>query len=90
MSLRDYLNQLRQQDSLTQISKPVSKHLQAAGILKALEPTPVLFSNITESTFDVIGNLLCSKKSFANYLGISTQQIIPTLTNAIENDAPHK
>ncbi len=88
MSLRDYLNQLRQNDSLTQIFKPVSKHLQAAGILKALEPTPVLFSKITESAFPVMGNLLCSKPSFADYLGISTQQIIPTLTSAIENHTP--
>ena len=88
MSLRDYLNQLRQNDSLTQISKPVSKHLQAAGILKALEPTPVLFSKITDSAFPVMGNLVCSKPSFADYLGISTQQIIPTLTHAIENHTP--
>ena len=88
MSLRDYLNQLRQNDSLTQISKPVSKHLQAAGILKALEPTPVLFSKITDSAFPVMGNLLCSKPSFADYLGISTQQIIPTLTHAIMNHTP--
>ena len=85
MSFRNYLKQLSQNDSLTQISKPVSKRLQAAGILKALEPSPVLFSNITESAFDVIGNLLCSKQTFADYLGIPTQQIIPILTNAIEN-----
>jgi UbiD family decarboxylase len=85
MSLRDYLDKLRQQNALLQINKPVSKHLQAAGILKTLEPTPVFFSNITESNFPVMGNLLCSKQSFANYLDIPTDQIIPTLTNAIEH-----
>lgn len=85
MSLRDYLDKLRQQNAPLQINKPVSKHLQAAGILKTLEPTPVFFSNITESNFPVMGNLLCSKQSFANYLDIPTDQIIPTLTNAIEH-----
>ena len=88
MSFRNYLNNLQQQNSLTQIDKPVSLHLQAAGILKALEPTPVFFSNISESPYPVVGNLLCSKGSFSDYLGIPTSEIIPVLTNAIEHHTP--
>jgi UbiD family decarboxylase len=88
MSFRDYLDQLRQQEATTQIQKPVSKHLQAAGILKALEPNPVFLYNITKSAFPVTGNLLCSKQSFADYLGIPSQQIIPALTSAIDHHHP--
>jgi UbiD family decarboxylase len=88
MSFRDFLNVLEQQNSLTQINKPVSAHLQTAGILKALEPTPVFFSNISESSFPVVGNLLCSKGALADYLGIQTSEIIPTLTNAIQDHTP--
>jgi len=84
MSLRNTLDMLRKTDSFVEINKPVSHHLQAAGILKALEPIPVFFSDTAESRFPVMGNLLCTKESFANYLGIAVQDIIPALTRAIE------
>jgi UbiD family decarboxylase len=88
MSLRHYLDQLRTGDSLVEINKPVSRRLQAAGILKALEPKLVFLSKIEESAFSVVGNLQCSKSSFADYLGIQTHKIIPTLINAIEQPTP--
>jgi len=88
MSLRKYLETLRKMDSLVEIRKPVSHHLQAAGILKSLEPSPVFFSDIVGSRFPVIGNLLCTKESFAQFLGIAVQDMIPTLTGAIEGHTP--
>ncbi|MEA3326285.1 MAG: UbiD family decarboxylase [Chloroflexota bacterium] len=88
MSLRDHLNQIRQQGQLHQIQEPVSKHYQAAGILKSLEPDSVMFQTIVESDFPVMGNLFCTKASFAYYLGIKQQDIIPTLTQAIVKHTP--
>lgn len=88
MSLSHYLNALRKTDYFVEINKPFSHHLQAAGILKELEPTPVLFSDISGSRFPVIGNLLCTKESFADYLGIAVRDIIPALTRAIEGHMP--
>ena len=88
MSQRDYLNQIRQQGSLTTVHKPISKHLEIAGLLKALEPQPLLCSQVSESRFPVMGNLLCSKQAFADYLNIPVQKIIPTLITAIEAHTP--
>jgi 2,5-furandicarboxylate decarboxylase 1 len=88
MSLRAYLNKIRQQGELIEIQKPVSKHLALAGLLKALEPKPVLCSEVIESPFPVIGNLVCTKETFADYLGIAVQAIIPTLIQAIEAHSP--
>jgi len=88
MSLRTYLDALRQKDSFIQITKPVSRRLQAAGLLKALEPSPVFFSRISDSRFPVMGNLLCTKESFAQYLGIPVAGIIPTLNRAIDHPSP--
>lgn len=85
MSLRTYLDNLRKRDSLIQIDKPVSRRLQAAGLLKALEPSPVLFTDIADFRFPVMGNLLCTKQAFADYLNIPTPEIIPTLTHAIDH-----
>lgn len=84
MSLRTHLDQLKSTGTMLQIEKPVSKHLEAAGILKALEPQPVLFKSINESAFPVMGNLCCTKQSFADYLGIPVEALIPTLTQAID------
>lgn len=90
MSLREYLNKARQQGAFMGIDKPVSKHLQASGILKALEPDPVMFNEIAESAFPVMGNLFCNKESFARYLDIDVKEIIPTLTAAIDHPNPNQ
>jgi len=85
MSLRTHLDRLKSTGAMLQIEKPVSKHLTAAGILKSLEPQTVLFTSIKESTFPVMGNLCCTKQSFADYLDIPVEALIPTLTNAIDH-----
>lgn len=85
MSLRNQINKLEKSSQLIKISEPISKSYQIAAVLNQLEPEPVIFENVLESKFQVVGNLSCSKQSFANYFGISTSNIIPLLTNAIEN-----
>jgi 2,5-furandicarboxylate decarboxylase 1 len=84
MTLRTYLDKLNRENELIQVNKPVSKALIAAGILKALEPQPGFFNRIIESAFPVMGNLLCTKQSFADYMNIPVENIIPTLTRAID------
>jgi 2,5-furandicarboxylate decarboxylase 1 len=88
MSLRAYLQKIREQNQLVTIRKPISKHLEVAGLLKALEPAPVLCTRVDESAFPVLGNLVCTKEAFASYLGIPVQAMIPTLTSAIEAHSP--
>ncbi|MFW9805675.1 MAG: UbiD family decarboxylase [Candidatus Thorarchaeota archaeon] len=85
MILEEYIKKLQQKGKITTISKSVSKNLEIAGVLKTLEPEPVLFENVKESQFRVAGNLFCNKMQVADYFGITTEEIIPTLTKAIEN-----
>jgi 2,5-furandicarboxylate decarboxylase 1 len=85
MILEEYIKKLQQHGKITIISKAISKNLEIAGVLKTLEPEPVLFENVKESKFRVVGNLFCNKMQVADYFGITPEQIIPTLTNAIEN-----
>ena len=73
MSLKTYLDLLKRTETLLEIDKPVSKYLEAAGILKALEPQPVSFQSVEESDFSVMGNLFCTKQSFADYLDIPVE-----------------
>ena len=84
MILETYIEKLEQAGNLTVVKNEISKNLEIAGVLKSLEPTPVLFENVKEVDFRVAGNLFCTKKQIADYFGIETEDIIPTLTNAIE------
>jgi 2,5-furandicarboxylate decarboxylase 1 len=88
MSLRDLLQKIGTSGQGVLFSSPVSKTFEIAGILKKLEPEPVLFNQVTESSFRVAGNLFCSKAAFANYLGISVEEIIPSLIRAIDQHTP--
>ena len=88
MSLRTYLSQLETRGELLRIKAPVSTTYEIAGLLKQLQPRPVLFEQVQDSPFRVAGNLFCSKASFAATLGIPVEQIIPRLVQAIEAPRP--
>ncbi len=90
MSLRTYLDQLEQRRELLHIRPPASPSFEIAGLLKQLEPRPLLFEQVTGSPFRVIGNLLCSKASFADYLGIPIEQIIPRIVQAIQSPCAYR
>ena len=86
--MREYIGQLEELGRLVVVTEPISSQYEIAGVLKRMEPTPVLFKNVRESDLTVIGNLLCEKYSFANYLGIEVSQIIPHLARAIDERSP--
>ncbi|MFQ5577276.1 MAG: UbiD family decarboxylase domain-containing protein, partial [Anaerolineae bacterium] len=88
MSFRGYINRLKAQNALTRVTVPISKTGQIAGVLKRLEPAPVLFDAVIESEFRVAGNLFCTKAAFADYFGVGIPQIIPLLSRAIDRRAP--
>jgi UbiD family decarboxylase len=88
MSLRSYLYNLAENNEIINISKEISKTYEIAGVLNKLAPSVVMFHNVRESKFKVFGNLLPSKVSVANYLGVDIRDIIPTLSRAIDNRSP--
>lgn len=88
MSFREYLQRLDKCGRLTHVTAPISKIYLAAGVLKKLEPTPVIFENVVESAFPVVGNLFCSKAAFADYLNVPVNRIIPTLAQAVDQRMP--
>ena len=85
MSLRKAIEKAAQRGDLVRIAKPVSTKYEIAAILKQLEPRLVLFEQVVESPFRVVGNLLCSKAQFGAYFGIGPADLIPTLAQAIDH-----
>src|SRR5512146_1466234 len=88
MSFRQYIQRLESRNQILHVSEPISKTYEIAGVLKQLEPRPVLFERVQESPYRVAGNLFCTKATFADYFGIPVNQIIPTLARAIERRSP--
>jgi 2,5-furandicarboxylate decarboxylase 1 len=88
MSFRTYIERLKQEKRIEQITGVISKDFECAAVLKTLEPQPVLFTNVIESQYAVIGNLFCSKQTFADYFDIPVSNIISLLTSGISNPKP--
>jgi 2,5-furandicarboxylate decarboxylase 1 len=88
MSLREHIHRLEAKQALVKVEAPISTNFEIAGVLKQLEPAPVLFEHVLESPFRVIGNLFCSKAAFAGYFGIQVNEIIPFLARAIDQRSP--
>ena len=85
LGFREFIFEQERKNILRRVETPVSADLEIAGILKAIEPTPVLFDNVVGFDYRVVGNLFATKAAVAEYLGISTQELIPTLTRAIDS-----
>lgn len=88
MSLRQYLRKLEDRQALIRVSEPISSRYEIAAVMKQLEPKPVFFENVHDSSWGVVGNLFCTKKSFAEYFGIEVNKIIPLMVNAINKRRP--
>lgn len=86
--LRETIRRLEEEGHLLRVSEPASRSYEIAAVLKRLEPRPVLFEQVQDSEFRVLGNLCCTKAAFATYLGIDVRQIIPTMAAAIEGRSP--
>jgi UbiD family decarboxylase len=83
MGFREYINQIDKEGVLQKVELGVSKKLEIAGILKEIEPTPVIFNNVNESEFRVVGNVFCTKDVIASYFGVTPADLIPMLSKAI-------
>ncbi len=88
MILEEYIKKIVSEGKVEVVKREISKNLEVAGVLKALEPKTVLFEKVKESEFRVAGNLFCTKTQVADYFGITPVEIIPTLTKSIENRSP--
>ena len=84
MGFREYLNKIDGDGLLRKVGVEVSKKLEISGILKEVEPTPVMFNNIKESEFRLVGNMFCTKNVIASYFGVSPADLIPMLSRAIK------
>jgi len=84
MTLRAFLERHQRDHTLAVVSNPISKKLDIAAVLHQVEPRPVLFANVKESSFRVAGNLFCTKQEFAAAFELQPSQLIPAMMRSID------
>ncbi len=77
MSFRTFINQLKENGKLVEITQPVSPRFEASRIAKKTK-APVLFHDISGSK--AIMNLLGSRDELASMLGVPKEEIIKRLS----------
>jgi UbiD family decarboxylase len=83
LTFREWIEKLRATGKLTEAKKSLSSRLEAAALIKALEPKPTLL-HVEGSEIPVAANICASRELIAEYLQIQPSQIVPKLLAAIE------
>ncbi len=85
MSFRSFIAKLEKENKLIKINKKVSTEFEIANILAALDGKVVLFNNVKDSNFSVVGNVVSTRELIASALEIEKEQILQKLSFAIDN-----
>ncbi|MFH1307190.1 MAG: UbiD family decarboxylase [Candidatus Micrarchaeota archaeon] len=90
-TFREFIEQLRKENQLIELKKPISKKLELAGVLKSLDGKPVLANKIKENKGAIVaGNIFSTKDLICKYFQIKKEELIPKLINAIEKPTKPK
>ncbi|MGC8899754.1 MAG: UbiD family decarboxylase [Candidatus Micrarchaeia archaeon] len=89
-SFRDFLKELEKKKKLIKIKKPVSKNLEAAGLLKALDGNAVMLEKVKGSEYKVAGNVFSTRELVAECLGVKKDELVAKMMNAINNPTKPK
>lgn len=83
--LRNYLSLIRKSGELEIIKKKVSTKYEIAGITAKVDGSnAVLFENIAESDFNLVANLVGTRKRFAQAIGSTEHTIHENMISAIK------
>jgi len=86
--LREFIAELYDSGDLVRVRQPVSRYLEAAGLLKALDGQPVLLENVEGSAHPVVGNVFSTRDLIARALGCAPAEIVARLAHAIDHPVP--
>jgi len=84
-TFRDFIERLQREGRAKRAKKQVSKNLDLAGLMHALDGTPVIVPDVGDSAFPAVGNVFSTRGLVCDYLGIAREELIPKLVHAIAN-----
>jgi UbiD family decarboxylase len=86
-TFREFVGKLKADGRARVAKKPVSKKLELAGLMHALDGTPLIVPEVEGSAFPAVGNVFSTRELVCDYLGITREQLIPRLVSAIKEPA---
>jgi 2,5-furandicarboxylate decarboxylase 1 len=84
-TFREFVDSLVRTKKIWTAKKPVPKHLELAGLMHTLDGTPVLVPDVPDSAFPAVGNVFSTRELVCDYLGITTDELVPLLVKAINS-----
>jgi UbiD family decarboxylase len=85
LELEKFIHVLDEKGALTRISKPVNPKFEVSTLMKMLDGHVIIFENVTGSSMPIVANLCSTRDLVATGLGIRREELIPSLTDAIEH-----
>lgn len=85
MSLRKFLDELEKEGNLKRIIKMVDPNIEIAGILSENDTTTVIFEDVKDSSYRLVGGICSSRENFAKAFGIEKDELLRYILDAIEN-----
>ena len=83
--LRNYISLIKKSGDLKTIKSPVSTKYEIAGITAKVDGSfAIMFENIKESKFNLVSNLVGTRKRFSQAVGSSEDQIHQKVVSAIK------
>ncbi len=67
------------------ITKPVSKNLEASGIIYSCSDKSIMFENIKESKTKIAANVFASKEKVAKYFNCQVSDLVPMMIKALNH-----
>jgi len=89
-TFREFIEELKEKNKAKVVKKPISKHLDLAGLLHALDGTPVYVPKVEGSDFAAAGNVFSTRELICDYLGITKELLIPKLVHSLNNPTKPK
>ena len=84
MSFRNFLDKLEKSGNLVKVRREIDPNLEITRILKESKKT-ILFENVKESEYRVVGNVCSSRVNFATALGIEENGLLKRISDAVKN-----
>jgi UbiD family decarboxylase len=84
-TFREFVEKLRKEERMAELVKPISKDLDMAGLMFALDGKPVYAPKVEGSGFAAVGNLFSTRELVCEYLGITKNELVPKLVHALNN-----
>lgn len=84
-TFRDFIEKLKQEKRIKITKKPVSKKLDLAGLMHALDGEVVYVPEVEDSDFAAVGNVFSTRELICDYLGIKKQELVQKLIEATNN-----